>query len=329
MKFAVLQFFSWSRRVPIATVYERALDRIAIMDETGYDAVWIAEHHFNTYSVCPSPLLMATHVAAVTKNLRIGTGVTLAAFYNPLRLAEEVAMLDVLSGGRVNWGSGRGFDVNEFRAFQVPREESAERYLECVEIVLEAWRSERFSFQGKYWQYDDVELLPKPLQQPAPPHWLATGSLGAIERAAQRGYSVMLGPHSDHDDIANKRRFYAETLAQHGHTIEGRTTPIARLIAIAPTEAEAREVAHSGADWTVASYANPDQGGTASMQKKPGVDPVERYLNDVVIYGTPEQVTDKLLELEERIPLDYLLAAPLSHESFLLLTEKVMPKLSG
>ena len=110
MKFGVLQFFSWSRRVPLETVYARALERIAIMDETGYDAVWLAEHHFNTYSVCPSPHMMATHVAARTKNLRIGTAVSLAAFYHPLRLAEEIAFLDVLSGGRVNWGSGRGFD---------------------------------------------------------------------------------------------------------------------------------------------------------------------------------------------------------------------------
>ena len=110
MKVGVLQFFSWSRRVPLTAVYERAFSRIAIMDQTGYDCVWLAEHHFNTYSVCPSINVMATHVAARTRNLRIGMAVSLAAFYNPLRLAEEVALIDVLSGGRVNWGAGRGFD---------------------------------------------------------------------------------------------------------------------------------------------------------------------------------------------------------------------------
>ena len=108
MRVGVLQFFSWSRRVPLTAVYERAFSRIQIMDQTGYDAVWLAEHHFNTYSVCPSVNVMAAHVASLTRTLRIGLAVSLAAFYNPLRLAEEVAMLDVLSGGRVNWGACRG-----------------------------------------------------------------------------------------------------------------------------------------------------------------------------------------------------------------------------
>ena len=115
------------------------------MDQTGYDCVWLAEHHFNTYSVCPSINVMASHVAARTRNLRIGMAVSLAAFYNPLRLAEEVALIDVLSGGRVNWGAGRGFDRAEFEAFGVPVEESSDRFRECVEIVLAAWRNERVS----------------------------------------------------------------------------------------------------------------------------------------------------------------------------------------
>ncbi|MCH7686816.1 MAG: LLM class flavin-dependent oxidoreductase, partial [Planctomycetes bacterium] len=101
MKAGVLQFFSWpERRIPLEKVYERAFDRIAIMDETGYDAVWLAEHHFSSFSICPSIHIMGTHIAARTKNIRIGTAVSLAAFYHPLRLAEEVALLDVLSGGR-------------------------------------------------------------------------------------------------------------------------------------------------------------------------------------------------------------------------------------
>src|SRR5262245_12559693 len=117
MKVGVLQFFSWpERRTAIETVYERALQRIEVMDRTGYDAVWLAEHHFHGFSVCPSVHMMGVHVAARTRRLRIGTAVSLAAFYHPLRLAEEVALLDVLSGGRVNWGAGRGFDRTEFQA---------------------------------------------------------------------------------------------------------------------------------------------------------------------------------------------------------------------
>src|SRR5712692_12109927 len=137
MKFGILQFFSWpERRVALPTVYQRALQRIEIMDRSGYDAVWLTEHHFSDYSVCPSIPVMGAHVAARTKRLRIGTGVTLAAFYHPLRLAEEVALLDILSGGRVNRGAGRGFDRTEFRAFGVPFDEGVPRFQEAVEIVL-------------------------------------------------------------------------------------------------------------------------------------------------------------------------------------------------
>ena len=108
-----------------------------------------------------------------TKRLRIGTAVSLAPFYNPLRLAEEVALLDVLSGGRVNWGAGRGFERSEFAAFGIPGEESAPRFHETVDIVLKAWTSQRLSYEGNHYRYNGVEVLPKPLQAPHPPVWMA------------------------------------------------------------------------------------------------------------------------------------------------------------
>ena len=102
MKFGVLQFFSWpDRRISLPTVYERVLQRVEIMDRSDYDAIWVTEHHFNDYSVCPSIPVMGAFIAARTTRMHIATGVTLAAFYHPLRLAEEIALLDILSGGRV------------------------------------------------------------------------------------------------------------------------------------------------------------------------------------------------------------------------------------
>src|SRR5881227_4052800 len=163
VKIGVLQFFSWpERRVELSQVYARALERIAIMDTTGYDAVWLAEHHFSSFSVCPSVHVMGTMAAARTKRLRIGTAVSLAPFYNPLRLAEEVALLDVLSGGRVNWGAGRGFERSEFKAFGIAGEESVSRFHETVDIVLKAWTNDKLSYEGKYYRYDGIEVLPKP-----------------------------------------------------------------------------------------------------------------------------------------------------------------------
>jgi alkanesulfonate monooxygenase SsuD/methylene tetrahydromethanopterin reductase-like flavin-dependent oxidoreductase (luciferase family) len=331
MKFGVLQFFSWpERRVALPTVYERAMQRIEIMDQTGYDAVWLAEHHFSSFSVCPSVHLMGTHVAARTRNLRIGTAVSLAAFYHPLRLAEEVALLDVLSGGRVNWGAGRGFDRVEFEAFGVPGEESAPRFREAVSIVLEAWRHERFSFEGDFFRFEDVEVLPKPLQQPHPPVWVAASSEPAIEWAAAEGHTIMMDPHSAHVEIARKRELYRERLEAHGHRFEGREIPMARLLAVAESAERAEAVARQGAGWIVGSYMGAGGGqlfDPKGIATRKGDDPVDRYLSGVVVYGTPERVVDELWRLREEMYLDYLMCAPLSHESFTLFTEKVLPKL--
>jgi len=320
VRFGILQFFSWpERRVALPTVYQRALQRIEIMDRTGYDAVWLTEHHFSGYSVCPSIPVLGTYAAARTKHLRIGAGVTLATFYHPLRLAEEIALLDILSEGRVNWGAGRGFDATEFKAFAVPREESYSRFREVVDIVLQAWTSERLTYNGQFFSFDDIEVLPKLLQQPHPPMWTAASTRDALEWAASSGYSILMDPHSAHTEIGEKWEFYRQQLERHGYTIEGRQIPIARLLAIAHTDAEAAEVARQGANWLLKTYVDPKLFNV--------VDPLQRYLDSVIIHGTPERVVDELTRLHEEIHLDYLIGAPLSHETFMLLTDKVLPKL--
>lgn len=323
MKFGVLQFFSWpDRRVSIPTVYERALQRIEIMDRSGYDAVWITEHHFNDYSVCPSIPVMGAFAAARTKRLHIATGVTLAAFYHPLRLAEEVALLDILSGGRVYWGAGRGFDPKEFRTFGMTEEESYPRFREAVDIVMSAWRNQRLTYHGKYFSIENIELLPKPLQQPHPPMWVAAYSPSAIEWAAEQGYSIMLDPHSPTSVIGEKMETWRRLLAQHGHKTEGRVIPTVRLIAIASTDSKAAEVARDGARWLLRTYVNPsgERGDSETM--------LRRYVDSMVIHGTPERVVEEIARLREEIHLDYMITAPLSHETFISFTDHVLPKLA-
>jgi alkanesulfonate monooxygenase SsuD/methylene tetrahydromethanopterin reductase-like flavin-dependent oxidoreductase (luciferase family) len=328
MQVGLLQFFSWpDRKVPLPAVYERALRRIDVMEHAGYDAVWLAEHHFTSYSVCPSVHVMATHVAARTRRLRIGTAVTLAAFYHPLRIAEEIALLDVLSGGRVNWGAGRGFDATEFATFGVAPAESAERFREAVEVVLAAWRSERLDFSGKYHQFSGVEVLPKPLQQPHPPTWVAATSPDAIGWAASRGLSILMDPHSTHGEIARKRDAYGAQLAAHGFSLAGRTLPVARLVAIAPTDAEAEEVARRGARWTTGSYVKA-KSMNAFRADGAELDPVAHYLRDVIVHGSPAKVVAELQRLRDEIPLDYLMLAPLSEKTFELFTDEVLPRIA-
>jgi alkanesulfonate monooxygenase SsuD/methylene tetrahydromethanopterin reductase-like flavin-dependent oxidoreductase (luciferase family) len=340
MKFGVLQFFSWpGKRIPLEDVYQRAFQRIDVMEQTGYDAVWLAEHHFSTYSICPSIHMMGTHIAARTERLRIGTAVSLAPFYHPLRLAEEVALLDVLSGGRVNWGAGRGFDPTEHKAFDVSREQSYPRFRETVDVVLQAWNNERVTHHGEFFHFDDVEVLPKPVQQPHPPVWLASSSPDAVSWSAQHGYSILMDPHASHADIAIKRALYQKELEAAGHSMTGREIPMARNIALGKTTQEAEEIARNGARFMFGSYLPPGVGAVSPpgqksvpMEALPSSDAasqdelVERYVNEVVICGTPEKVIDDLEKMKETLPLEYLMCAPLSHSSFELFTEKVMPR---
>jgi alkanesulfonate monooxygenase SsuD/methylene tetrahydromethanopterin reductase-like flavin-dependent oxidoreductase (luciferase family) len=340
MKFGVLQFFSWpGRRVPLETVYERAFERMVIMDESGYDAVWLAEHHFSTYSVCPSVHIMGTHIAAHTKRLRIGTAVSLASMYHPLRLAEEVALLDQISGGRVNWGAGRGFDPTEHRIFGVEPEESYAKFRESVEIVLKAWNNEKLNHQGEFWSFEDVEVLPKPRQEPMPV-WIAATSENALDWAGEQGFSIMMDPHATHGEIASKRKYYEDRLIEAGHPAGGRDIPMARTLAMGESVDEAYEVGRRGAEFMFGSYlrkkhniAGTQAGGeksipmdTVNTALRDGLDPVARYVAEVAVCGDPAKVIDDLQEMEETLPLEYLMIAPLSHESFMTFTEKVLPK---
>jgi luciferase family oxidoreductase group 1 len=337
LKFGVLQFFSWpGRRIPLPNVYERALDRIDVMERSGgYDAVWLAEHHFTTHSVSPSVSVMGAYVAARTQRLRIGTAVSLAPMHHPLRLAEEIAMLDVLSGGRVNWGAGRGNDPKEFQVFDLDREKSYAMFRENIEIVLRAWQDEKLSYQGTFHSFDEVEVLPKPVQRPCPPVWVAASSLEAVDWAASAGHSILMDPHASHDDIGVKYDRYLRHLAEAGHPVDNRVIPMARFIAVAPTDEKAREIATAGAQWTVASMRDPARRSysnkirlTSSEEKgRDQRSPEERYVQDSIIHGSPGRVAEKIQELTETIGLHYLLCAPLSHGSFLSLTEEVIPKL--
>jgi alkanesulfonate monooxygenase SsuD/methylene tetrahydromethanopterin reductase-like flavin-dependent oxidoreductase (luciferase family) len=332
MRVGILQFFGWrDRSVPLNSVYEAALERFSIMDQTGYDAVWLAEHHFSTFSVCPSVHMMGTMAAARTKRLRIGTAVSLAPFYNPLRLAEEVALLDVLSGGRVNWGAGRGFAPSEFAAFGIPGEESAARFHETVEIVLKAWTHQRVTHHGRFFQYEDVEVLPKPLQAPHPPVWMAASSVPAIEWAASQGHSILMDPHSSRADLIQKRRHYAAKLEEAGYSDMGRTIPMSRLVAVDETDEKARAVAKRVAEWTIASYVGPQHKANvrAEVRTYGGKDPVDFYLDEVMIHGTPERVVDQIQSFGAEIGMTYLMAAPMSGRSFRLLTDKVLPRIGG
>jgi alkanesulfonate monooxygenase SsuD/methylene tetrahydromethanopterin reductase-like flavin-dependent oxidoreductase (luciferase family) len=158
---------------------------------------------------------------------------------------------------------------------------------------------------------------------------MAASSEGAIEWAASRGFSILMDPHSSAAEIGRKRRFYAEKLAAAGLTEAGRDIPIARLVALADDPGKAAAVARSGAEWILNSYLGPQHRPVIQQSFTPaGTDPVQRYLDEVILHGTPDKVGDEILKLREEIGLDYLMCAPLSHQSFMLLTDKVLPRIA-
>src|SRR5579872_2184365 len=199
--------------------YAEHLEAWEEMDRLGYDGVGFNEHHCSPYGLMNSPNLMAAAAAQRTKNLKLLIYGNLLPLHEPLRLAEELAMIDCLSNGRLISGFARGI-LREYQVHNVPLAESRARFEEAYDIITRAWTEEVFSYQGKYWSYHDVAMWPRPVQQPHPPIWVPiVGSKESIEFAARHNLPITpgLGRHRGlRDDII---RYYAKCLAQSGHRV--------------------------------------------------------------------------------------------------------------
>jgi len=173
--------------------YRDTLDQAIYAEALGFESVWPVEQHFNpNLSILPSPLLMLAALAERTRTLRLGIAIVLLPLSHPIRVAEEIATLDVLSNGRVEFGIGRGSIPTHFTGFGLHQAESRERMLESLEIILQAWTSERLSFQGKFYQINDLSIVPKPVQQPHPPIRVAANSVDTFELMGQLGYPIFV-----------------------------------------------------------------------------------------------------------------------------------------
>ncbi|MDG2111347.1 MAG: LLM class flavin-dependent oxidoreductase [Actinomycetota bacterium] len=166
-------------------VYAQALEQIEMVDQLGLDLVWFTEHHFLEDGHLPNFVPVAGAVAARTSRVRISTDILLAPFAHPIRLAEDLAVLDNLSGGRMELGIGMGYAAHEFKGFGIPQSRRVSLTEELVEILQLAWRGERFSFHGKRYDFDDLTVTPVPIQEGGPPLWIAGMSANAAVRAAR------------------------------------------------------------------------------------------------------------------------------------------------
>ena len=345
MKFSIQQLLTFRDWQTDAEVYAHALEEARLAEAVGFDAVWLAEHHFSVYGLCPSLAVLAAAIARETRRVRIGTSVVVAPFAHPVRIAEEFAMVDILSGGRLDFGIGRGYQPKEFRGLGISMEKTRERFDEVVEVVRRAWTDDRVTFEGEFYQVRDLRVLPKPVQKPHPPFWTAAVSPDTYTLAARRGFKILTAPSFTPWDLLRKNfdAYRAAWREAHG-TDAGAEICMNKIIHVADSGKQAREDLREPTRWFFQTQAGliADAEGVPPEQYKfyrrvrenllALSD--EKALDEATISGDPEEVADKIRQHHEALGITYFMASfnrgGIPHDrivrSMRLFGEKVMPR---
>src|SRR5919107_433668 len=179
--------------------YHDFIRYIVAAEELGFSSVFLVEHHFTGFGQVSASLNLLSYLAARTSTIRLGTAVVVLPWHNPALVAEEAATLDLLSNGRLDFGVGKGYRPYELSGFCIPQDEATARFDEAIDVIRKAWTSKgRFSYEGKWWRYDNIVVEPAPIQQPHPPFWMGAGSPESIRRAAREGYNLLI-VHNDEE----------------------------------------------------------------------------------------------------------------------------------
>jgi alkanesulfonate monooxygenase SsuD/methylene tetrahydromethanopterin reductase-like flavin-dependent oxidoreductase (luciferase family) len=228
--FSVVDHYPGELPRTVGEFYREQLEQVEAAEEWGFDSFWIAEHHFHEYGAVPSPPVWLAAAAERTHRLRLGAAVAILPFRNPLHVAEEYAMVDVLSGGRLNFGAGSGYLKHEFEGHGIDPEQKRDRFDEALDIVLRAWRGERVSFEGTYHRVRDVQLNVRPMQWPHPPVWIAILRYEAAPFVARKGFPIMLVPYAttEHlDELRQATARFRQAYLEAGHPAERLDLPVA------------------------------------------------------------------------------------------------------
>lgn len=278
-------------RRPFPEVYREELRLIQQAEELGYDTVWLTEHHFADDGYSPSILPIAAAIAATTERIRIGLNLLLLPLHNAIRVAEDIATLDVISDGRIDVGLGQGYAPHEFDGYGIPLEERRSRFVEGIEVLTGLWTSDRFDHDGRHYRIRGANLTPKPVQAPHPPLWIGATAEAGVRRAGRLG-AHLLGLTS-----TRLQRVYEEALVGAGHDPAGSNVLQLHWTHVAPTDDEAwaqaapsfHHVLSTYAGWANAS-ADADKGGPRTV-----VPPLEQLRSSdrlmfTPLFGAPETV---------------------------------------
>ncbi len=348
MKFGQLHLFENPKGRAEKQIVDEQFDIMVRAEEFGFDSVWPAEHHFSEYGYCASPAVTLAALAARTQRIRLGTGVVVLPLNHPIRVAEDYAILDLLSGGRGDLGVGRGYQPHEFAGYGVDKTRSREMFRESVEIIQKAWTEDRFDYDGEFHQAKDLSVRPKPLQRPHPPIWMASLSPETFQLCGQYGFNLMCAPVFGFDVNRGAAQIeqYREALREHDRDPAGHEVAALCMTYVAETTQQALADFRDAVMWyfrTFAKYISPPQG-------QPAVKTYEMYTaardwlqtleweqvvqGGAVLCGSPDQVTERIAQINELCGVTHYLAwtriGGLAHEKVLhsmeLMRDKVMPQ---
>ncbi|WGD45186.1 LLM class flavin-dependent oxidoreductase [Streptomyces cathayae] len=246
MKFGIMNLFPVGDGESDHQVLRETLEEIELADELGFDSVWLAEHHFSKYGVLGSPVSFGMAVAERTKRITIGTAVLVLPLHNPLRLAEDIAALDVLSRGRVSIGVGRGYQALEFSGFGIPLEESKIRYQETLEVLRLALSQENFSYHGEIFHYDNVTTYPRPYTAGGPPILQGTVSPESFRSRGEIGEPIITSPNFTPLGIMQKNfSLYRAAMEENGFDISTYDLPFMQQVWCGESQEELRAAAQA------------------------------------------------------------------------------------
>jgi alkanesulfonate monooxygenase SsuD/methylene tetrahydromethanopterin reductase-like flavin-dependent oxidoreductase (luciferase family) len=288
--------------------YRDFIDYNVEAEALGFRSTFVVEHHFTGYGQVSATINLLTLLGARTTTLRLGTAVMVLPWHNPVLLAEQAATLDLLSGGRLDFGVGNGYRYNEFAGFCVPMEEANARFDECLGVILKAWTSnEPFSHRGHYWQFEQVVVEPPTAQRPHPPIWMGAGGESSVRRVAERGYNLLLGQYASPADVGRSVAAYKAGVEASGRRFDPLQIGVTRAFFVADNAAEKeaaleRRLANRVRQLKLAT--SPDgtvRGGPDRATGDPDV-----ITRASAIYGSPDDIALKLDELR-RAGVGYVL----------------------
>ncbi|HTV90363.1 MAG TPA: LLM class flavin-dependent oxidoreductase [Stellaceae bacterium] len=310
--------------------YQDFIRYVVAAEELGFSSVFLVEHHFTGFGQVSASLNLLSYLAARTEKIRLGTAVVVLPWHNPVLVAEQAATLDLLSNGRLDFGIGKGYRPYEFSGFCIPQDEAAERFDEAIALIRRAWTADgRFSFDGKWWRYDNIIVEPAPIQRPHPPFWMGAGSAESIRRAARDGYNLLLDQIAPSAAVIERVRQFREECAAIGRPYDPLTVGVTRGLQIVRNEEERRRAVVTRRE-VLKNIGDLARGPGAERYHQIKEDPDAFELDDAPLLGTPEEIIAQLRRLQAGGVENVLFAAPGASIAHLrTFAEEIMPAFDG